>query len=71
VQSLGEALWGARVLDVWIQIILIFAGVLGVLGLLAEARRPAHHAESLLKGAGVGMPPLRTAHGQAAAKEVR
>jgi uncharacterized MnhB-related membrane protein len=73
-QSLGEALWGARVLDVWIQIILIFAGVLGVLGLLAESTRPARHAEPLLKrpvGSGVGMPLLRPAHGQAAAKEVR
>ncbi|MFB3816326.1 MAG: Na(+)/H(+) antiporter subunit B [Candidatus Methylomirabilales bacterium] len=74
VQPLGEALWGARVLDVWIQIILIFAGVLGVLGLLAEAARPARHAEPLLKrsgGGGVGMPLLRPASGQAAAKEVR
>lgn len=29
-------LWQQRALDVWVQIALIFAGVLGVLGLLAE-----------------------------------
>jgi uncharacterized MnhB-related membrane protein len=38
--SLTVALWQQRVLDVWIQIALIFSGVLGVLGLLSEA--PAH-----------------------------
>lgn len=30
------SLWQNRVLDVWIQIVLIFSGVLGVLGLLSE-----------------------------------
>jgi uncharacterized MnhB-related membrane protein len=34
--SLSVALWQQRVLDVWIQIVLIFSGVLGVLGLLSE-----------------------------------
>lgn len=34
--SLTVMLWQQRVLDVWIQIALIFAGVLGVLGLLSE-----------------------------------
>lgn len=34
--SLAVALWQSRVLDVWIQIVLIFSGVLGVLGLLSE-----------------------------------
>jgi NADH:ubiquinone oxidoreductase subunit 6 (subunit J) len=38
--SLTVALWQQRVLDVWIQIALIFSGVLGVLGLLSEA--PGH-----------------------------
>lgn len=33
---LVNALWEQRVLDVWIQMVLIFAGVLGVLGLLSE-----------------------------------
>jgi len=34
--SLANVLWQNRVLDVWIQIALIFSGVLGVLGLLSE-----------------------------------
>lgn len=34
--SLTVVLWQQRVLDVWIQIALIFSGVLGVLGVLSE-----------------------------------
>ncbi len=34
--SLAVVLWRDRVLDVWIQIMLIFSGVMGVLGLLSE-----------------------------------
>jgi len=34
--SLASVLWQNRVLDVWIQIALIFSGVMGVLGLLSE-----------------------------------
>ena len=34
--TLAISLWQSRVLDVWIQIVLIFSGVLGVLGLLSE-----------------------------------
>ena len=34
--TLAVALWQNRVLDVWIQIALIFSGVMGVLGLLSE-----------------------------------
>jgi uncharacterized MnhB-related membrane protein len=34
--DLADALWQNRVLDVWIQIVLIFSGVMGVLGLLSE-----------------------------------
>lgn len=34
--SLTLVLWQQRVLDVWIQIALIFSGVLGVLGILSE-----------------------------------
>ena len=41
---LVRALWAQRVLDVWIQMVLIFAGVLGILGLLAEGRLA--HAKS-------------------------
>jgi uncharacterized MnhB-related membrane protein len=35
-----SVLWGERGLDVLVQIVLIFAGVLGLLGLLAETRAP-------------------------------
>jgi uncharacterized MnhB-related membrane protein len=35
--SLATLLWEGRTLDVWVQVVLVFAGVLGVLGLLAEA----------------------------------
>jgi uncharacterized MnhB-related membrane protein len=38
------ALWQQRVLDVWIQMILIFAGVLGILGLLAEGKSAKEQA---------------------------
>jgi uncharacterized MnhB-related membrane protein len=34
--SLASVLWQNRILDVWIQIALIFSGVMGVLGLLSE-----------------------------------
>jgi uncharacterized MnhB-related membrane protein len=34
--GLANVLWQNRVLDVWIQIALIFSGVMGVLGLLSE-----------------------------------
>jgi uncharacterized MnhB-related membrane protein len=36
--TLAIVLWQNRVLDVWIQIALIFSGVLGVLGLLSEQK---------------------------------
>lgn len=36
------ALWGARRLDTVLQVVLIFSGVLGSLGLLAERRETAH-----------------------------
>jgi uncharacterized MnhB-related membrane protein len=38
--SFAAVLWGQRGLDVLVQIVLIFAGVLGLLGLLAEAKAP-------------------------------
>ena len=41
---LVQSLWQQRVLDVWIQMVLIFAGVLGVLGLLAEGKRATRRA---------------------------
>lgn len=46
-----HVLWSDRQLDVYLQIVLIFAGVLGVLGLLAEihtsAGKPAIHEEEI------------------------
>lgn len=47
------ALWGERVLDVWIQMVLIFAGVLGILGLLAESKAAKTHG-ALHRGNGKG-----------------
>lgn len=35
---LSDVLWQQRALDVWVQMALIFSGVLGVLGLLAESK---------------------------------
>ena len=45
--SFREMLWTQRALDVWVQIAIIFAGVLGILGLLGEGekspRKPPPH----------------------------
>jgi NADH:ubiquinone oxidoreductase subunit 6 (subunit J) len=38
--SLGEVLWQERGLDMLVQVVLIFSGVLGLLGLLAEVKAP-------------------------------
>ena len=38
-------LWSARSLDVLVQIVLIFTGVLGMLGLLSEVRVPVKQRE--------------------------
>ena len=45
--SLAAVLWQDRVLDVWIQVALIFSGVMGVLGLLSE-QPPRRGRENLL-----------------------
>ena len=45
--NLAISLWQTRVLDVWIQIVLIFSGVMGVLGLLSE-KTPGKTEESQL-----------------------
>jgi NADH:ubiquinone oxidoreductase subunit 6 (subunit J) len=42
--SLATIFWEYRGLDVLIQVVLIFSGVLGLLGLLAEAKAPLDHA---------------------------
>ena len=36
--SLAQALWSDRALDVLVQVVLIFTGVIGLLGLLAESK---------------------------------
>jgi uncharacterized MnhB-related membrane protein len=45
IPPLVQSLWQQRVLDVWIQMVLIFAGVLGVLGLLSESKRAKQGTE--------------------------
>jgi uncharacterized MnhB-related membrane protein len=45
--NLAAVLWQDRVLDVWIQVALIFSGVMGVLGLLSE-QPPRRGRENLL-----------------------
>jgi uncharacterized MnhB-related membrane protein len=35
---LSVSLWEDRVLDVWVQMVLLFSGVMGMLGLLAEGK---------------------------------
>jgi hypothetical protein len=42
--SLSTTLWQQRGLDVIVQVVLIFAGVLGLLGLLAETKPPLGEA---------------------------
>ena len=43
--DLAASMWRSRVLDVWIQMTLIFSGVMGVLGLLSE-KTPGRTEES-------------------------
>jgi len=44
---LADVLWKHRVLDVWVQVALIFSGVMGVLGLLSEKhQQPKEQDES-------------------------
>jgi uncharacterized MnhB-related membrane protein len=38
VSKFAEVMWGDRSLDAMLQVVLIFAGVLGVLGLLADGK---------------------------------
>jgi uncharacterized MnhB-related membrane protein len=50
--TFAAALWQARGLDVLIQMVLIFAGVLGLLGLLAEAAAPLDQSVARAVAAG-------------------
>ncbi|MEW6400587.1 MAG: hydrogenase subunit MbhD domain-containing protein [Chloroflexota bacterium] len=49
---LAEVLWKQRALDVWVQVALIFSGVMGVLGLLSEKAHPAeaHETQPAVEG---------------------
>ena len=42
VESLSRIIWENRNLDIIVQVVMIFSGVLGVLGLLAESRQTKH-----------------------------
>ncbi len=44
-------LWSDRALDVLLQVVLIFSGVLGILGLLSEPEKESHHSSSEEKNA--------------------
>ncbi len=46
VTTFGNVVWGERQLDVLLQIALIFAGVMGVLGLMVEEGAHPHKIES-------------------------
>ena len=54
--SLTIILWQQRVLDVWIQIALIFSGVLGVLGLLSEKVVEVSSLQEVSLTTGVSLP---------------
>lgn len=47
VDDFARVLWEQRGLDVLLQVALIFTGVLGVLGLISEARHPASSHEEV------------------------
>lgn len=49
IMNFTDVLWGDRRLDVYLQIALIFAGVLGVLGLLSEIHPSAQSSTTGLK----------------------
>jgi NADH:ubiquinone oxidoreductase subunit 6 (subunit J) len=44
--KLADTLWQARGLDVLLQIVLIFGGVMGVLGLLADTKTPSSQSKA-------------------------
>lgn len=42
--AVSKMIWEVRGLDILVQVVLIFAGVLGLLGLLAEVKAPLEHS---------------------------
>jgi len=61
---LSKVLWQQRILDVWVQMVLIFSGVMGMLGLLAEGKtKPRSGLDTLHQVQGrnlVGSAAIRT-----------
>jgi uncharacterized MnhB-related membrane protein len=51
-----RAVWEQRSLDTILQVALIFSGVLGSIGLLADRREPAHGENAVRQGATGGTP---------------
>jgi hypothetical protein len=51
-----KAVWEERSLDTILQVALIFSGVLGSIGLLADRREPAHAENTAPQGATGGTP---------------
>ena len=56
---LANVLWKYRALDVWVQVALIFSGVMGVLGLLSEKTHqqemPIHESQAISVNDGMGI----------------
>jgi uncharacterized MnhB-related membrane protein len=55
-QTFSQVLWNQRGLDVLAQVVLIFAGVLGLMGLLSEAKVPAPELARQQKQGEAGLP---------------
>jgi uncharacterized MnhB-related membrane protein len=68
--TLASTLWEHRVLDVWVQIVLIFSGVLGMLGLLAEGKsKPRSGLQSLTEVLGRKPTPAEIIEAGAAVRD--
>ena len=56
---LADVLWKQRALDVWVQVALIFSGVMGVLGLLSEKvhqqETPMHEIHAMSENQGIAV----------------
>jgi NADH:ubiquinone oxidoreductase subunit 6 (subunit J) len=64
--SLASLLWQGRALDAWVQVVLIFVGVLGVLGLVTEtvAVRVVERRQEVQAPQGVPEPERIAEHGE-------
>ncbi|MBI2333754.1 MAG: hypothetical protein HYU84_16645 [Chloroflexi bacterium] len=63
---LANVLWKQRALDVWVQVALIFSGVMGVLGLLSEKTHPQeihpHETQAAAEGEAIAVQIEREIH---------